>query len=417
MTRYLINGKNKLFGEVKVQRAKNSALVLIAASILVKGRVKIADCPKINDVFNMIKIIKRIGGHAEFESDGLVLDCTGIFSSRLPDKPSCEVRASFFTAGALLSRFKTASMIRPGGCKIGSRPVDIHLEGFAALGADVGETEDRINIFALKLKGTRFRLRYPSVGATENLVMAACLSEGVTVLENCASEPEIKDLQNFLNLCGAKIAGAGTRRITVVGVNELHGGVEFTPLFDRIEAGTILLGALGAGGEVSLKGVNAENIYALTEKIKNNACKIYINNDNIIIYAHGAPTGFGTVVTAPYPLFPTDLQPQLTAVAASAFGRTVVTETVFDNRFGFCGELIKMGADIAIAGDTAIVDGKHLFGATVCAEDLRGAAALTIAALIAEGDSKVFGIEHLERGYEDLYGKFRSLGAKISRKS
>ncbi|MBO7369092.1 MAG: UDP-N-acetylglucosamine 1-carboxyvinyltransferase, partial [Clostridia bacterium] len=212
MSKYLIDGGKRLNGEVRVQRAKNSALTLIAASVLIRGAVKIVGCPLINDVFVMVKILERIGARCEFLSDGLIVDCSHIYTTKLPDKLTGEVRASFFITGALLSRFKTASLIRPGGCNIGARPIDIHLEGFKALGAECGESDCRLNFYAEKLSGASFRLKYPSVGATENLIMAATLADGVTVLDNCAREPEIKDLQDFLNMCGAKITGAGTRR-------------------------------------------------------------------------------------------------------------------------------------------------------------------------------------------------------------
>lgn len=412
---YLITGGKKLFGEVRVQRAKNSVLTLMAASLMVKGKVKILGCPRINDVLVMEKIIKRIGGQSQFCGDGLELDCRNVFTTSLPEKLTGEVRASFFTVGALLARFKTVTLSRPGGCNIGARPIDIHLEGLCALGASYSENNCKLTIFANKLKGTRFRLRYPSVGATENLMMAASLADGVTVLENCAREPEIKDLQKFLNACGARISGAGTGKITVFGVKKLHGDVEFTPIADRIEAGTFLLCSLACGGEMLVKGVKNENILPLMEKIKNNTCKIYVDNDNIFIKSMGEPTNFGSVVTAPYPLFPTDLQPQLAAVACAAQGKTVITETVFDNRFGYAEELCKMGAKIAVAGNVAVIDGTGLFGAKVCAKDLRGGAALTIAALKAEGDSEICGVEHLERGYEDLFGKLVALGASIRR--
>ena len=416
MTKYLIGGGKKLYGEVRVQRAKNSVLSLIAASVMINGRVKIAGCPRINDVFVMIKILERLGARCDFSSDGLSIDCSGVYSTKLPDKLAGEVRASFFLTGALLSRFKTASLSRPGGCNIGARPIDIHLEGLSALGVCYGESEQGLDFFAEKPTGANFRLRYPSVGATENLMMAATLSDGVTVLSNCAREPEIKDLQDFLNMCGAKITGAGTQKIVIEGVKKLRGGIEFVPIADRIEAGTFLLAALSCGGEVSIKGVKCENILPLIEKIKNNTCKLYIKNDNINIITKGRPIGFGNVVTAPYPMFPTDLQPQLCAAAASASGRTVVTETVFDNRFRFADELIKMGADITVAGDTAVVIGKKLFGAEVCAKDLRGGAALVIAALSAEGGSTLSGIEHLERGYEGFFEKLKNLGAPVTRK-
>ena len=415
MSKYLITGGNRLYGKVKVQRAKNSVLTLIAASILVKGEVKIIDCPKINDVFTMVKILKRIGATASFDNSDLCIDCTNIYSSKLPDRHSGEVRASFFTVGALLSRFKTGSVMRPGGCNIGARPIDIHIEGLLALGASYGEENCRLDFYAPALKGKAFRLRYPSVGATENLIMAATLSEGVTVLENCAREPEIEDLQNFLNACGAKISGAGTPRVTIVGVKDLHGGVEFLPIADRIEAGTFLLAALNCGGEIELNNIYHKNILSLIQKFHNNTCKIHIKNDNIIIMGIGRTMPFGRVVTAPYPNFPTDLQPQLTAVAASAEGKTVVTETVFDDRFGFTDELKRMGADITVNGNTAVIFGRPLHGAEVFAKDLRGGAALTLAGLKAEGETLLHGVEHLERGYEDFVGKLVSLGANIKR--
>ena len=412
---YLITGGKRLYGEVRVQRAKNSVLTLMAASLMIKGKVKIRGCPVISDVITMEKIIKRIGGQTRFTKDGLELDCRNVFTTTLPEKLTGEVRASFFTVGALLTRFKTVTLCRPGGCDIGTRPIDIHLEGLAALGASFSESNGRLGIYANKLKGVNFRLRYPSVGATENLIMAATLADGVTVLDNCAREPEIKDLQAFLNSCGAKISGAGTSKIKIVGVEKLCADVEFTPIADRIEAGTFLLCALSCGGEVQVKGVNYENILPLIEKIKNNTCKIYIENDNINIKSIGRPVSFGSVVTAPYPLFPTDLQPQLSAVACAAQGKTVITETVFDNRFGYAEELCKMGAKMTVAGNVAVIEGTCLFGADVTAKDLRGGAALTIAGLSALGESKLSGVEHLERGYEDLFGKLLSLGASIKR--
>ena len=405
-----------MFGEIDVQRAKNSVLALIAASVLVRGKVRISGCPMIRDVYTMVRILRGLGARCEFFGGALDIDCRDIYSSRLPEKLTGEVRASFFLTGALLSRFKTATLSRPGGCNIGARPIDIHLEGFSALGASYGENEGVLHFYAAGLKGAEFRLRYPSVGATENLVMAAVLSDGVTVLSNCAREPEIKDLQDFLNACGARISGAGSEKIVIRGVERLHGDVEFTPIADRIEAGTFLLAALSAGGEVKIKGVKYENILPLGEKIKNNTCKLYIENDNIYIQANRAPSGFGNVVTAPYPLFPTDLMPQLCAAAAVANGGTVITETIFDDRFRFTSELLKMGADVKIYGDTAVIEGSKLYGAEISAADLRGGAALVIAALAAEGASVLSGVEHLERGYESFSDKLRRLGADVERK-
>ncbi len=416
MADYVINGGRRLEGEIDVQKAKNSVLALISASILLSGETLIKDCPRISDVFVMLKILRRIGAKTYFCGTDLYIDTKDVFTTKLPEKLSSEIRASLFLVGPLLSRFKQATIFRSGGCSIGERPIDIHLDGLKRLGAEVFEQDNKVKFHAKRLVGTEIKLKYPSVGATENLMMASVFSEGVTILKNCAKEPEICDLQDFLNLAGAKIKGAGTSTIKIEGVKSLSSGVCFKPMFDRIEAGTFLLATLSCGGELTLNGVKSKNIYALIQKIQNNACKIYINNDNIYIRVNSRHKGFGNVVTAPYPRFPTDLHPQITACACCGDGKTFLTETVFDCRFSYAKELQKMGANIKFGGCRLEIQGGYLFGADVIAKDLRGGAALVIAGLSAQGKTVVSNVEHIERGYQDFCEKLSLLGADIKRR-
>ena len=415
MAEYEIIGGKKLCGEYTLQRAKNSALAIMCASVMCRGETYIEKCPNISDVFTLSKILKRLGAVTETDSGGLYIDARNVYLTTIPEKLSEKLRASLFLVGPLIARFKSASFFSPGGCSIGTRPIDIHIDGLKALGAKVGHRENRLDFFAPKLTGGRIRLKYPSVGATENLMSCAVLAAGETVIENCAREPEIKDLQDYLNLCGAKIFGAGTGKITVCGVEKLHGGVSFEPIADRIEAGSLILAALAVGGEMTISGLKAENILNLTEKICDNACKISIYNDKIYIKIDGRPKGFGHVVTAPYPGFPTDLHPQLAACAATADGRTSITETVFDSRFKYVDRLIRFGADMRVEKDRVEITGKKLHGAQATATDLRGGMALVIAAMAAEGRSIIKDVSHIERGYERLPEKLSALGADVAR--
>lgn len=413
MSKYEITGGNALYGEYAVQRAKNSALTIMSASILTRGEVTIKNCPKIADVITLSKIMRKLGAIVEWDGDDLNLDVKNIYTTRVNEKLSEQLRASLFLVGPLLARFKTVSFARPGGCAIGSRPIDIHIDGFKRLGAVMGGDDERINFFATRLSGARIRLKYPSVGATENIMSCAALADGETVIENCAREPEVVDLQNFLNACGARIVGAGSGVIRVYGVEKLVGGVTYEPIFDRIECGSLLLTVLSTGGKVTLKGVNAQIISNLLEKISNNTCKVTVYNDRIYINSSSRPCGFGNVVTAPYPLFPTDLHPQLIACACSGEGKTVLTETVFDSRFAYVDQLKKFGANVRVDGSDVSVEGGRLSGAEVFATDLRGGMALVIGALSANGRSVVHGVEHIERGYSNLHKKLGALGAQI----
>lgn len=413
--RYLITGKNKLCGEYRLSRAKNSALTLMCASMLVAGETLIKKCPKISDVFTLSEIMQSMGATVVFKGDDLYINAKDVYLSTVPEKLSKNLRASLFLLGPLVARFGCAAFCSTGGCSIGTRPTDIHLDGFKRLGATVGEADGMTCIFAARLEGAAIRMRYPSVGATVNLVTCATLAVGTTVIENCAREPEIVDLQNYLNACGANVKGAGTGTMTVAGVKKLTGGVLFTPLPDRIECGSILLSALACGGEVTVLGAKYKNIGALTEKLLNNTCKISIYNDRIYIKTNKRHKGFGNVVAAPYPMLATDLQPQLAACACTADGTTTIIETVFDGRFAYVEELKRMGADVRLSGGALTVNGGRLHGASVTAKDLRGGMALVIAALSAEGASVVDGVSHIERGYEDLHLKLSALGADIKK--
>lgn len=415
--KYIINGGNKLSGEVKIQSAKNSVVALMSACILARGDSFICNCPKIFDVTCMAKILKRMGARVRFTDGGLSINTDGMYSFCLPEKLTRDVRASFFMVGSLLARFGEACICRPGGCQIGSRPVDIHIDALMRLGAKFVEENGVMHFTAEKLTGAKIRLKYPSVGATENVMMCAATADGVTVLENAAREPEIVDLQNVLNLMGAKISGAGTPFIRIDGVKKLS-GVDFMPIPDRIETGTYLLAAVCAGGEIGLRGARPQNISSLIEKLLNNTCKLYLNSDIIYIRVDEKIRGLGEIVTSPYPGFPTDLQPlAVSAACLAAEGeKTAVKETVFESRFRYAEELAKMGARLAFSGDRLEVLGGSLHGGAVTAPDLRGGASLCIAALGAEGQTEISEIRNIERGYESFDLKLAALGANVVRK-
>ena len=418
MDKFLINGGNRLYGKINIGGAKNSALPLIAASILIGGKVRINGCPKIYDVFVLMKIIKSLGGKAEFKGGDLLLDTGNLDKFELPCDLTREVRASLFTVGALLSRFKNAIICAPGGCNIGDRPIDIHIEALKKLGVKIYE-EEIIYFRAEKIKGAELYLKFPSVGATENIIMASVFAEGTTVIKNAAKEPEINDLQNFLNSAGARISGAGTSEIIIEGVKgPLKSGIEITPVSDRIETGTFLLILAVCGGEIEFGNADFTTNAALLEIFQNNACKTHVINGKIkTVESLGISGGFGAVGTNPYPGFPTDLQPQLTAAACFSDGKTEISESVFNNRFGFAEELKKFGADISVSGNKALVTGrKGLHGAVVYAGDLRGGAALALAGLGAEGSTEIKNVYHIDRGYENFELKLKSLGADIRRK-
>lgn len=412
MEAYIINGGNKLFGEVNVESAKNSLLPLLVATMLTDEQVVLENCPKITDVLSLINIVNYLGVKTNFYGNDLVVDASGINGYEIPKKLTKELRASVFTLGALISRFKKAKISYPGGCDIGKRPIDIHLKGLESLGVKITNTDGYIECFSEKMIGNTVILDYPSVGATENVMMAAVTAKGKTEIRNCAKEPEIVDLMRLLNLMGAKVYGAGTSTILIDGVEKLH-GARFKPVFDRIEAGTFMIATAICGGEVQLRNCNLKNISVLAHKLCDNSCKIRQKNDIIYIQSGGIRKSFH-FSTGPYPDFPTDLQAQASVMACVARGRSIITESVFENRFNHLNELKKMGADFFIKGRTAYIDGvERLSGARVVAKDLRGGAALVLAGLCADGQTVVEGVNHIKRGYYNFDEKLRSLGGDI----
>ena len=415
MDKYIIEGGRPLYGEVEIQSAKNAVLPLLAASVLTEERVVIRRCPRIADVLNMVQILGELGCKTGFEGDALIIDGADAANHEIPSALARELRSSVFLLGSVVARFGRARIAYPGGCDIGLRPVDLHLQGLRRLGVDVREEGGCIDCSCSGVRGAEIVLDCPSVGATENILLAAVTARGTTVIRNAAREPEIVDLQNFLNCMGGKIAGAGTSVIAVEGVRRLH-GAEYTPLPDRIEAGTFLIAAAMCGGEIALRNAKSENLASLIHKLREISCKIHAKDDKIYIECGVRRLSPKLVETSPYPGFPTDLQAPMTALACICEGSTVIVENLFETRFKHVPELIRMGADITVKDRTALVRGvERLHGAVLSAEDLRGGAALVIAALSAEGESEVLDLSHIDRGYADFRGKLRKLGADIRR--
>ncbi len=415
MDKYIIDGGEKLYGKVEVQRAKNTVLPLLAASVLTDEQVKIRGVPTITDVENMLRILSEVGCKIRRQKDCAVIDSSNAVSHEIPQRLTKELRSSVFMLGSVLTRFRRAKISYPGGCDIGLRPIDLHLSGLKRLGVEIVEEGGYIDCRADKLVGAEILLDFPSVGATENIILAAVKAEGVTVIRNAAKEPEIIDLQNFLNAMGARVRGAGGGTVVIEGVKKLH-GVEYTPIGDRIEAGTFLIATACCGGEIETSGVSAENIAALLHKLRENGCKIHTKNDKIILRSDKRLRAVDLVETMPFPGFPTDLQAQYSTLCCTARGTTLVVENLFETRYKYVGELKRMGADVTVRGRTAVIRGvEKLHGARVTAGDLRGGAALVVAALGAEGQSDVVDLSHIDRGYADFEYKLKKLGAKIRR--
>ena len=415
MQKYIVRGARPLHGEVRVSGAKNAAVAIIPAALLVDGVCRIENVPQISDVTALLKILEQLGANVRFlNRSDVEIDSRRIRTTRVPQELAHKLRASYYLIGALLGRFGSAEVSMPGGCNFGGvRPIDQHVKGFAAMGADVREG-DFIVAKAKdgRMKGANVYLDVVSVGATINIMMAAALADGVTVIENAAKEPHIVDLANFLNLMGANIKGAGTDTIRVYGVDALHGG-SYAIIPDQIEAGTYMAAVAAAGGDVLVRGVIPKHMDCITAKLQEMGVAVEEEDDTLRIRREGALQR-ANVKTLPYPGFPTDMQPQITAVLALARGTSIVTEGVWDNRYRYVGELTRMGAQIHVDGRTAVVEGvERLTGATVRAFDLRAGAAMVVAALAAEGTSEILNIQYIERGYEDIVGKLRALGADI----
>ena len=418
MARYEITGGTPLNGEVTISGAKNAAVAILPAALLVEGKCRVENVPDISDVHVLFDILRDMGAGVTQEAGGtVVLDCTTI-SKREPNPDLVrKMRASYYLMGALLSRFGRAKVALPGGCNFASRPIDQHIKGFRALGAEVEETEEYVSLEPGEdgLRGSRISLDVVSVGATVNIIMAACLLPGQTVIENAAKEPHIVDLANFLNTMGARISGAGTDTVKIRGVEKLHGGT-YAIIPDQIEAGTYLAAVAAAGGNVLVKNVIPKHMDCITSKLQEMGAKV-INYDDAIRIQSSGQLRFTTVKTRPYPGFPTDMQAQICVCMAVASGVSRLTENVYETRFfGYCTELQEMGANILINGKTAIVTGcDRLKGAEVAAHDLRAGAALIIAGLTAEGTTVVRNAHFVERGYENIVNKLTALGAQITR--
>ena len=415
----VILGGVKLHGEVKISGAKNSAVAILVASILVKGKCVIENVPHVSDILDLIDIINGLGGVAEFVGEDTVeVDCSDLTDYVASYDSVRKIRASSYLMGALLGRLKKASVALPGGCDSGVRPIDQHIKGFEALGAKVDIEYGMVNITADELVGDTVYLDVVSVGATINIMLAAALADGITVIDSAAKEPHVVDVANFLNSMGANIKGAGTDVIKIRGVKELHGGT-FSVIPDQIEAGTFMIAAAATRGDVMVTNIIPKHMESLSAKLEEMGVGVEEYDEAIRIYVDKPELKRANVKTQPYPGFPTDLQPQMLTLLTVAKGTSIMKENVWDNRFKYIDELNRMGANVNVEGkDVAVVEGgSRLTGAPVCATDLRAGAAMVIAALIADGVTEIYNLQYIDRGYENLEEKLRALGAQITRRN
>ena len=416
MDKFLIKGGKKLCGSIEVDTAKNAVLPIIAASLLTTKEVVIKKLPQIVDVYKMLDILTAMGSKITLYENGTVVSIINdeINNVEIPSYLTSDIRSSIFLLGPLLAKYKKAKVAYPGGCEIGSRPIDLHLFGLRELNVKIDEDYGYINCDGSNLKSGFVHLDFPSVGATENIMMSAVLTKGETVIYNAAKEPEIVDLADFINSIGGRIEGAGTSRIVINGVKSLKGG-EYTPIPDRIVAGTFLIAGAMTRGTIELSNVNFEHISSLINKLKKSGCHIDLFGGKILLNCKNR-TRACSFDTQPYPGFPTDLQPQLSVLQSVSRGTSIVTENLFETRYKHLAELIKMGAKIINRDRTAIIKGvSHLYGAEICSYDLRGGSALTLAGLVAKGETLLNNINYIDRGYENFEEKLNSLGAEITR--
>ena len=412
MASYIIKGGEKLEGIVKISGSKNAALPILAATVLNVGKTTLYNVPNIQDTQMMFKILETLGGKVEKKNNKIIIDTSKINKFEIPEELMHKMRSSVILAGALLGRYKKAIFSYPGGCDIGSRPIDLHLRSFEKLGINVVQNYGNIICDAEKIKGEKIDLDFPSVGATENAILASVLAEGTTTITNAAREPEIIDLQNFLNKMGAKIIGAGTNEIQITGVKKLK-DISYNIMPDRIETGTFLCLAVATKGNLILENTNAEHITPVITKLQEADCKIEIEKNKIKINSNKKIKALD-IKTMPYPGFPTDMQSVFSAMLTTAKGTSIIVENIFENRFKYTQELNKMGAKITVEGKSAIIRGvRKLYGANVKATDLRGGAALVLAGLSAKGVTKVDDIEYILRGYENFDKKLRNINADI----
>lgn len=415
MEQYVIKGGNPLYGEVEIGGAKNAALAILAAAIMTDETVTIDNLPNVRDINVLLQAIEEIGAHVErVDIHKVKINGSFIRGVNVDNEFIRRIRASYYLIGALLGKYKHAEVALPGGCDIGSRPIDLHMKGFRSMGADIDIAHGLVIARAKELKGTHIYMDKVSVGATINIMMAAAMADGKTVIENAAKEPHVVDVANFLNSMGANIRGAGTDVIRIVGVEKLH-ATEYSVIPDQIEAGTFMFAVAAAGGNVLVKNVIPKHLEATTAKLLEVGCQVEEFDDSVRVISDGH-LKHTQVTTLPYPGFPTDMQPQMAVLLGIAEGTSTVTESIFENRFKYVDELTRMGADIKVESNIAIISGvKRYTGARVNAPDLRAGAALVIAGIAAEGITVVDDIYYIQRGYEALEEKLTKIGAKIAR--
>ena len=416
MEKLIIKGNTHLKGEVIISGAKNAAVAIIPATLLINGICTLENVPNISDVKISCNILEKLGAKITWISENeLTIDTRNITCYQAPIDMTSKFRASYYLIGALLGRCKSAEVGLPGGCNLGARPIDQHIKGFEALGATVDVAKGKISATAKKLTGTSIYMDVVSVGATINIMLASVLAEGTTVIDNAAKEPHIVDVANFLNTMGADIRGAGTDVIKINGVNSLKGNATYSIVPDQIEAGTFMCAAIASKGDITLKNCITKHLECITAKIIEMGGNVEENGDTLRVWTNKRPNK-ANIKTLPYPGFPTDLQPQIGVCLAVADGTSIINESIWESRFQYTAELNKMGAQITPQGKSAIFEGvKCLSGAPVSATDLRAGAALIIAGLIADGETELYNLSHIDRGYENIEEKFRKLGAKIER--
>ena len=418
MEKLVITGKTPLKGEVVISGAKNAAVAILPATLLINGVCTIENLPNISDVKLYCEILEQLGVKIKWNSPHeITVDSRNITSHIAPLDTTRKFRASYYLIGALLGRCKQAQVGIPGGCNLGNRPIDQHIKGFEALGADVEVLQGNIKAKAKKLTGTSIYMDVVSVGATMNIMLASVLAEGTTIIDNPAKEPHVVDLANFLNTMGADIRGAGTDIIKINGVKELKGNATYSIVPDQIEAGTFMLAAIASKGDITIKNCITKHLESIIAKIEEIGGNVDANGDHLRVWYSKRPNK-ATIKTLPYPGFPTDLQPQMGVVLAQAQGTSIINESIWESRFQYTAELNKMGANITAQGKTAIFEGVDtLNGSPVSATDLRAGAALIIAGISAKGITEIYNLNHIDRGYENIEEKFKKLGAKIQRVS
>lgn len=416
MQTLVVEGGHRLSGEIGIQGSKNSALPILAATILGQGQTLLTNCPRLTDIYSACRILTYIGCRCHADENTVSVSVTGELKSEVPDELMREMRSSIIFLGAILGRCGRCKLTFPGGCELGARPIDMHLTALRKMGVTIKEEYGFLDCKVEgELHGAKIYLPFPSVGATENVILAAVLAKGETEIKNAAREPEIVDLSNYLKRCGAKIFGAGEGTINIQGVSYLS-GCEYAVMPDRIVTATYLAAAAITGGELLLTKIRMEDIDSITPIFEEMGCYLYSYRDTLYINAKKALSPVMKILTMPYPAFPTDAQAIIMASLCKASGTSVFVENIFENRYKHVGELVKMGADIKVEGKVAIVRGvKKLYGTTVCSTDLRGGAAMVIAGLAADGITTVTDIHHIDRGYDDIEGVLGAVGARVLR--